>query len=112
MRINRRHFFSLSGYTFLFSKYPFLASCNANNNKILILIELARCMQNTIIMTYSEFDRKAKENGSRGTDHGMSAPHFLIGGKINGGIIGEYEDLSNLWNNNINYNIDYRSLYE
>ena len=35
-----------------------------------------------------------------------------IGGKINGGIIGEYEDLSKLWNNNINYKIDYRSLYE
>ena len=26
--------------------------------------------------------------------------------------IGEYEDLSKLWNNNINYKIDYRSLYE
>ena len=63
-------------------------------------------------MTYSEFGRRARENGSRGTDHGMAAPHFLIGGKINGGITGEYEDLSKLWNNNINYKIDYRSLYE
>ena len=68
--------------------------------------------KNTIIMTYSEFGRRAKENGSRGTDHGMAAPHFLIGGDINGGIVGEYEDLSNLWNNNINYKVDYRSLYE
>ena len=68
--------------------------------------------ENTVIMTYSEFGRRAKENGSRGTDHGMAAPHFLIGGKINGGIIGQYDDLSNLWNNNINYKIDYRSLYE
>ena len=67
---------------------------------------------NTIIMTYSEFGRRARENGSRGTDHGMAAPHFLIGGKINGGIVGEYEDLSKLWNNNINYRVDYRSLYE
>ena len=68
--------------------------------------------ENTIIMTYSEFGRRAKENGSRGTDHGMAAPHFLMGGKINGGIIGEYDDLSKLWNNNINYKIDYRSLYD
>ena len=68
--------------------------------------------ENTIIMTYSEFGRRARENGSRGTDHGMAAPHFLIGGDISGGIVGEYEDLSNLWNNNINYKVDYRSLYE
>lgn len=66
----------------------------------------------TIIMTYSEFGRRANENGSRGTDHGMAAPHFLIGGSVKGGIIGEYEDLRNLWNNNINFNIDYRSVYE
>ena len=68
--------------------------------------------ENSIIMTYSEFGRRANENGSRGTDHGMAAPHFILGGNINGGIIGEYNDLSKLWNNNINYKIDYRSLYE
>ena len=43
---------------------------------------------NTIIMTYSEFGRRANENGSRGTDHGMAAPHFLLGGSIKGGIFG------------------------
>ena len=63
-------------------------------------------------MTYSEFGRRASENGSRGTDHGMAAPHFIIGGSVKGGIIGEYQELSNLWNNNINFKIDYRSLYE
>ena len=68
--------------------------------------------QNTLIMTYSEFGRRANENGSRGTDHGMAAPHFVLGGNIKGGIIGEYNDLSKLWNNNINFKIDYRSLYE
>ena len=65
-----------------------------------------------LIMTYSEFGRRANENGSRGTDHGMAAPHFVLGGNVSGGIIGEYNDLSKLWNNNINYKIDYRSLYE
>ena len=66
----------------------------------------------TLIMTYSEFGRRANENGSRGTDHGMAAPHFILGGSIKGGIIGQYNDLSKLWNNNINYKVDYRSLYE
>ena len=68
--------------------------------------------KDTLIMTYSEFGRRANENGSRGTDHGMAAPHFILGGSIKGGITGQYDDLSNLWNNNINYKIDYRSLYE
>ena len=68
--------------------------------------------ENTIIMTYSEFGRRAKENGSRGTDHGMAAPHFLIGGKINGGIDGKNPDLTKLNKNNLEYSIDYRSLYE
>ena len=68
--------------------------------------------KDTLIMTYSEFGRRANENGSRGTDHGMAAPHFILGGSIEGGITGQYDDLSDLWNNNINYKIDYRSLYE
>ena len=68
--------------------------------------------ENSIIMTYSEFGRRANENGSRGTDHGMAAPHFVIGGNLEGGIVGNYEDLGKLWNNNINFKVDYRSLYE
>ncbi len=68
--------------------------------------------KDTLIMTYSEFGRRANENGSRGTDHGMAAPHFILGGSIEGGITGQYDDLSNLWNNNINYKVDYRSIYE
>ena len=68
--------------------------------------------ENSIIMTYSEFGRRANENGSRGTDHGMAAPHFVIGGNLEGGIVGNYEDLGKLWNNNLNFKVDYRSLYE
>ena len=45
--------------------------------------------ENTIIMTYSEFGRRAKENGSERNRpwHG-STSLCLIGGKINGGIDG------------------------
>ena len=62
-------------------------------------------------MTYSEFGRRANENGSRGTDHGMAAPHFLLGGSIRGGIYGGSLDFSNLNNNNLAFQVDYRSLY-
>ena len=65
----------------------------------------------TIIMTYSEFGRRAKENGSRGTDHGMAAPHFVLGGKINGAVYGEENVLSSVADSNLKFSIDYRSLY-
>ena len=65
---------------------------------------------NTIIMTYSEFGRRANENGSRGTDHGMAAPHFLLG-SIKGGIFGSELNFNNLNNNNLAFQVDYRSLY-
>ena len=67
---------------------------------------------NTVIMTYSEFGRRAKENGARGTDHGMAAPHFVIGGNIKGGIDGGLPNLDQLQNNDLIYEIDYRSLYD
>jgi len=66
----------------------------------------------TVIMTYSEFGRRAAENGSRGTDHGMAAPHFLMGGKLKGGIVGEVPNLGRLRNNNLEFEIDYRTVYE
>jgi uncharacterized protein (DUF1501 family) len=39
------------------------------------------------MMTYSEFGRRPKENGS-GTDHGTAAPHFIAGTQVIGGVRG------------------------
>ena len=65
----------------------------------------------TTIMTYSEFGRRAKENGSRGTDHGTAAPHFILGGSVNGGFKGEQPSLAHLDRNNLQYTTDFRQLY-
>jgi uncharacterized protein (DUF1501 family) len=40
---------------------------------------------NVVALTFSEFGRRIKENGSGGTDHGECAPMFAIGGKVKGG---------------------------
>lgn len=67
---------------------------------------------NTLMMTYSEFGRRAAENASRGTDHGTAAPHFLIGGKVKGGLYGEHPSLRNLdKDGNLIYTTDFRSVY-
>jgi uncharacterized protein (DUF1501 family) len=63
------------------------------------------------VMTFSEFGRRARENGSRGTDHGSGAPMFLIGGKVKGGIVGEHPSLSKLEMGNLKHSIDFRQVY-
>ncbi|MAU49550.1 MAG: hypothetical protein CMC39_05145 [Flavobacteriaceae bacterium] len=45
-------------------------------------------------LTFSEFGRKAKENGNLGTDHGEIAPMFVFGSAINGGVSGSNPDLT------------------
>ena len=67
---------------------------------------------NTLVMTYSEFGRRARENRSRGTDHGTAAPHFLAGGAVNGGLFGKHPDLGDLENDDLKFTMDYRSAYD
>ena len=65
----------------------------------------------TLIMTYAEFGRRAHENGSTGTDHGTASAHFLIGGKVKGGLYGERPALTQLENGNLRHAVDFRQLY-
>lgn len=67
---------------------------------------------NTLVLTYSEFGRRAVENSTRGTDHGTAAPHFLAGGSINGGIYGTHPSLSKLIDGDMQFTMDYRSVYD
>lgn len=65
-----------------------------------------------LICTYSEFGRRAAENGSAGTDHGTAAPHFILGGQVQGGIYGTPPSLTDLdENGNLRYTVDFHSLY-
>ena len=68
---------------------------------------------NTVIMTYSEFGRRVAENANRGTDHGTAAPHFVLGGKVQGGIYGKHPSLKQLDSNkDLIYTTDFHSLYK
>ena len=51
------------------------------------------------------------ENGSLGTDHGTAAPHFFLGGLVNGGLYGKMPSLNDLQNGDLRFTVDYRSLY-
>lgn len=64
-------------------------------------------------MTFSEFGRRIKSNGSTGTDHGSAAPMFVFGKKVVPGIIGVTPTISASVsvNENIPYQYDFRSVY-
>lgn len=64
-----------------------------------------------LVMTYSEFGRQVAENGSYGTDHGEASSHFVLGGKVKGGIYGKNPNLGQLRRNAMHYSIDFRSMY-
>jgi uncharacterized protein (DUF1501 family) len=64
-----------------------------------------------VVMTYSEFGRRVKENGSRGTDHGAAACMFVAGPKVTGGIVGKHPSLSDLGDGDLKYHTDFRSVY-
>jgi uncharacterized protein (DUF1501 family) len=67
-----------------------------------------------LIMSFSEFGRRVKENASNGTDHGTANQMFLFGGTIYPGLYGEQpsldpQDLDRI--GDLRHNIDFRSVY-
>ena len=75
------------------------------------MLELNR-WDSTMVMTYSEFGRRPKENQSGGTDHGTASAHFVTGGRVNGGLYGQAPQLNRLdGSGNLAFAVDFRSLY-
>lgn len=67
---------------------------------------------NTLILTFSEFGRRVKQNASNGTDHGAASNLFLIGGKIRqAGFFNEGPNLQDLDEGDLKHSIDFRSIY-
>lgn len=66
-----------------------------------------------LMMTWSEFGRKVRENGNQGTDHGASAPQFVFGNAVKRGITGVHPNLADLnpGLDDTKYAIDFRAYY-
>jgi uncharacterized protein (DUF1501 family) len=47
--------------------------------------DLGSLVEDTVVVTMSEFGRTARENGNRGTDHGHANVMFVLGGPVRGG---------------------------
>jgi len=75
------------------------------------LTEIGR-WDSTLVMTYSEFGRRPRENLSNGTDHGTASAHFAMGGRVKGGLYGAPPELARLdGSGNLPFAVDFRDLY-
>ncbi|WP_293566505.1 DUF1501 domain-containing protein [Phaeodactylibacter sp.] len=73
-------------------------------------------MDNKVLtVIFSEFGRKVVQNGSQGTDHGTLSSMFLIGKGVEGGVVGNNVELSDLDNlgapNPEQIQYDYREVF-
>jgi len=64
-----------------------------------------------VLMTFSEFGRRVKENASAGTDHGKASCMFVAGGGVKGGLYGKYPSLTKLSEGDLSHTVDFRSVY-
>lgn len=81
--------------------YPFIYDLKANNR-----------LDDVMVMTFSEFGRRVKQNASNGTDHGTANNVFLIGGPTRTKpIFNEAPNLTDLDNGDLKYQIDFRNIY-
>lgn len=67
--------------------------------------------ERVVLLTFSEFGRRAEENASLGTDHGAAAPVFVAGPGVKGGVVGPAPDLSRLVEGDVPHAIDFRCVY-
>jgi uncharacterized protein (DUF1501 family) len=76
-------------------------------------------LNDTLLVSFSEFGRRIAENGSAGTDHGAASAMLVLGGRVNGGLYGTAPVLNTdprnptLENNaaDVHYETDFRSVY-
>jgi len=76
-------------------------------------------LNQSLLLSFSEFGRRISENGSRGTDHGSASVMMALGGSVHGGLFGTAPSLTadpqnpTLENNtqDVKFENDFRSVY-
>jgi uncharacterized protein (DUF1501 family) len=75
-------------------------------------LKQANKLDDTLVMTFSEFGRRVEQNASNGTDHGTANNVMIFGGKLKKqGIYNNSPDLAQLDNGDLKYEVDFRDVY-
>jgi uncharacterized protein (DUF1501 family) len=74
-------------------------------------LSAARLAERVLVLCFSEFGRRARENGSHGTDHGTAGPVFLVGPGVRAGLVGEAPKLLDLQDGDLKMTTDFRRVY-
>jgi uncharacterized protein (DUF1501 family) len=69
-------------------------------------------LNDVLVMTFSEFGRRVKQNASNGTDHGTAGNVFLLGGALKTNkVLNEAPNLSDLDEGDLKHSVDFRCIY-
>jgi uncharacterized protein (DUF1501 family) len=71
----------------------------------------AKLAERVLVLCFSEFGRRVRENGSAGTDHGTAGPVFLGGPGVRAGLVGEAPGLLDLEAGDLKMSVDFRRVY-
>ncbi len=74
-------------------------------------LKAAKLDDRVVVLAFSEFGRRVKENDSQGTDHGTAGPVLLAGSPVKGGLVGSAPDLVNLDGGDLKMQLDFRQVY-
>jgi uncharacterized protein (DUF1501 family) len=111
----RVYYVEHNGYDTHYSQLPAHANLLENLGGALwaFLTDLARAgvAERVAVLTFSEFGRRVKENGSYGTDHGTAAPVFMAGAGVQAGLVGKTPSLLDLEGGDLKRGLDFRQIY-
>ncbi len=69
-------------------------------------------INDVLVLAFSEFGRRVKQNASNGTDHGAANNLYILNGRLKkAGFYNAGPDLSNLLNGDVRYEVDFRRVY-
>lgn len=71
----------------------------------------AKLDDRVLVMAFSEFGRRVKENASFGTDHGTAGPVFLAGTGLAQRNFGQLPKLTALQQGDLEHHLDFRQIY-
>ena len=111
----RIYYTSQAGYDTHASQVPIhsnlLGTLSSSLKAFMDDLQDAGLQDRVLVMAFSEFGRRVRENASAGTDHGTAGPVLLAGSTLAKRQYGKIPSLTDLESGDLKYDRDFRDLY-